>query len=82
MEVRVERRWLELMNKGIETSRDEVRENLILRDHIDSTRQDSPLRLAEDATVIDTSYLTQKEQLQIAFDLARSIIAKKELPIR
>ena len=82
IEVRVERRWLELMNKGIETSRDEVRENLMLRDHIDSTREDSPLRLADDATVIDTSYLTQKEQLQIAFDLARSVIAKKELPIR
>ena len=82
LEVRVERRWLELKDKGIETNRDEVKDNLILRDHIDSTRQDSPLRMAEDATVIDTSYLTQKEQLQIAFDLARSIISKKELPIR
>ncbi len=79
IEVRVERRWLELLNKGIIATRDEVRDNLLLRDHIDSTRYDSPLRKAEDATVIDTSYLTQKEQLQISFDLARSIIANPGL---
>lgn len=79
IEVRVERRWLELMNKGINASREDVRENLTLRDHIDSTRFDSPLRKAEDATVIDTSYLTPKEQLQISFDLARSIIANTGL---
>ncbi|MEO6130578.1 MAG: (d)CMP kinase [Saprospiraceae bacterium] len=74
IEVRVERRWLELNNKGIHASMDEVRENLLRRDHIDSTREDSPLKKAEDATVIDTSYLTEKEQLQISLDLARSII--------
>ncbi len=75
IEVRVERRWLELTNRGIETTREEVKDNLLQRDHIDSTRADSPLRKAKDATVIDTSYLTQKEQLQISFDLARSIIS-------
>lgn len=75
IEVRVERRWLELTNKGIEVTREEIKENLLRRDHIDSTRADSPLRKADDATVIDTSYLTQKEQLQITFDLARSIIS-------
>jgi cytidylate kinase len=79
IEVRVERRWLELTNKGIEITREEVKDNLLRRDHIDSTRADSPLRKAEDATVIDTSYLTQKEQLQISFDLARSIISNSGL---
>lgn len=74
-EVRVERRWLELQSKGLNVDRNQVRANLLLRDHIDSTRQDSPLKQAADATVIDTSYLTEKEQLQIAFDLARSVIA-------
>lgn len=78
LEVRVERRWLELQNKGIDVSRETVKENLLLRDQIDSTRSDSPLRKAEDATEIDTSYLTPDEQLQIAFDLARSVIAGKE----
>lgn len=76
LEVRVERRWLELDLQGIDLNRDQVRANLLHRDHIDSTRLDSPLRQAEDAMVIDTSYLSEREQLQIAFDLARSIIAK------
>lgn len=80
LDVRVERRWLELINKGINISREEVKTNLLLRDHIDSTRDDSPLRQASDATVIDTSYLTPKEQLQMAVDLARSIIGiRKDL---
>lgn len=82
LEVRVERRWLELQQKGMEIHRDEVRANLQLRDHIDSTRDDSPLRKADDATIIDTSYLTPKEQLQIALDLARSIIDKPEIEYR
>ncbi|HZV72061.1 MAG TPA: (d)CMP kinase [Saprospiraceae bacterium] len=76
LEVRVERRWIELTSRGVNVSRDDVRENLLRRDHIDSTRVDSPLRKAADATVIDTSYLTPKEQLQISFDLARSLISK------
>jgi cytidylate kinase len=79
LEVRVQRRWLELKDKGIDISLDEVRSNLQLRDHIDSTREDSPLTQAADAMVIDTSYLTPKEQLQIALDLARSIIGKPEM---
>jgi cytidylate kinase len=73
-EVRVERRFLELLAKGLDIDREEIRTNLLLRDHIDSTRLDSPLRQAPDATVIDTSYLSEKEQLQIAYDLARSRI--------
>jgi cytidylate kinase len=74
LQVRVERRWLEFQQKGVMLDREEVKANLLQRDHIDSTREDSPLRQAPDATVIDTSFLTQKEQLQIAFDLSRSII--------
>jgi cytidylate kinase len=69
IQVRVERRWLELHNKGINISHEDVKTNLMLRDQIDSTREDSPLMQAIDATVIDTSYLTPKEQLQIALDL-------------
>lgn len=75
-DVRVERRWLELQANGLMIDPKDVRKNLLLRDHIDSTRLDSPLRQAKDATVIDTSYLTEKEQLQIAYDLARSVIAQ------
>jgi CMP/dCMP kinase len=78
-EVRVERRWLELQSKGLNVDRNEVRANLLLRDHIDSTRFDSPLKQAPDAMVIDTSYLSEKEQLQIAYDLARSEISKLDI---
>jgi cytidylate kinase len=78
LDVRVERRWLEQHAKGMDMTREEVKANLLLRDHIDSTREDSPLKQANDAMVIDTSYLTPKEQLQIAFDLARSIIGSQE----
>jgi len=74
LEVRVERRWLELQEKGISIQREEVKANLLERDHIDSTREDSPLRQADNATVIDTSYLTPKEQLQIAYELSRAAI--------
>ncbi len=77
--IRVERRWLELQQKGISATKEEIKENLLLRDKIDSTRADSPLRKAVDATEIDTSYLTPKEQLQIAYDLARSILGQKDL---
>lgn len=76
IDVRVERRWLELSSKGLNVNREKIKENLLIRDHIDSTRLDSPLRQAQDATVIDTSYLSEKEQLQISYDLARSVIAQ------
>ena len=76
LDVRVERRWLELNEKGIVITHKEVKDNLLQRDHIDSTREDSPLRKAEDATVIDTSYLTPKEQLQIAYELARATLER------
>ena len=77
IDVRVERRWNELHICGFTTSREEVRRNLLLRDQIDSTRHDSPLQQAPDAIVIDTSYLSEKEQLQIAYDLAISVIFKE-----
>lgn len=81
LDVRVERRWLEMTGNGIDITREAVRENLLERDRIDTTRDDSPLIKAEDAIVIDNSYLTPEEQLQIAFDLARSVIARQPLDV-
>jgi cytidylate kinase len=63
-EVRAIRRYKELMAKGEATTLEEVRENLAHRDHIDSTREESPLRQATDAIVLDNSTLTQEEQLK------------------
>lgn len=69
--VRAQRRFLELQQKGQEVAFEEVRKNLAERDHIDSTRADSPLRQAEDALVLDNTELNQEQQLQIALDWAK-----------
>ena len=78
IDVRIERRYIELLANGIITTRDEVAEGLAYRDHIDTTREDSPLRQAPDAIVIDNTMLTREEQLQIAFELACNAIEMED----
>lgn len=68
-EVRVQRRFDELHAKGVKASLAEVRENLIARDHEDSTRKVNPLRKAVDAIVLDNSDLDKEEQLQFVLRL-------------
>ena len=66
-EIRAQRRFEELRNGGNESvTFDEVKSNLLMRDQIDSTRAESPLIQAEDAIIIDTSFLTREEQLERA----------------
>ena len=74
IEVRTERRWLELQNRGFDIGREEVEKNIIERDHIDTSRADSPLAKADDAIEIDNSFLDRRQQLDAAYDLARSTI--------
>lgn len=62
-EIRAERRMNELRANGIQITKEEVLANLQMRDHIDSTRSDSPLKKAEDARVLDNSHLTMEQQL-------------------
>jgi cytidylate kinase len=69
-EVRTERRFKELIAKGDSVTKEEVRKNLEERDLIDSTREESPLKQASDAKVLDNSNLTMDEQLQIALNWA------------
>ena len=66
VDVRTKRRYNELKSKGKEVSMQEVRTNLQERDHIDSTRKESPLRQATDARVLDNSNLSMSEQLALA----------------
>lgn len=73
-EIRIERRYQELLSKGLNISRQEIENNLNHRDLIDSTRQDSPLRKAEDAIEIDNSYMTENEQFEIVLELANNLI--------
>ena len=61
-EVRAERRYKELIGKGLEADYDEILKNVQERDFIDSHREVSPLRQADDALVLDNSYMTIPEQ--------------------
>ena len=72
--IRSERRFLELQEKGIKQDIEEVEKNLIERDHIDSTREESPLIQVEDAIVLDNSELSKEEQLEWALNKAFDII--------
>lgn len=62
-EIRAQRRFDELTTKGETVSYEEILQNVQERDHIDSTREASPLRKADDALVLDNSYMTREEQL-------------------
>jgi cytidylate kinase len=64
--IRVQRRFRELYEKNPNITLEEVKQNLTMRDYIDSHREVSPLRQAEDAIVLDNSHLTMRHQLQIA----------------
>ncbi|MCF8318460.1 MAG: (d)CMP kinase [Haliscomenobacter sp.] len=71
IEVRVNRRYLDLISKNAFVSLPDIRRNLFLRDYIDSTRTDSPLLRAEDAIVLNNSNLSKEEQLEICLLLAK-----------
>ena len=73
-EIRAQRRFTELQEKGIPQSLDQVMSNLTKRDHIDSTREESPLIQVKDAIVLDNSALTKKEQLEWVLEKAKTII--------
>lgn len=66
MQVRAERRFKELVSKGIKMSFNQVLENLKKRDLIDTTRAADPLKQAEDAILLDNSLISQDEQLKMA----------------
>lgn len=74
--VRVERRFKELYAKNPNVSIDEVKTNLEMRDYIDSHREVSPLRQADDAILLDNTSLTEKEQFQRALKWAQKEIEK------
>lgn len=66
--VRVERRFKELFAQNPNITIEEVKNNLEMRDYIDSHREVSPLRQAEDALVLDNSNITQEQQLKRALE--------------
>ncbi len=71
---RAERRFLELNERGENVTYEDVLKNVVNRDHIDSTRKDSPLKKAEDAIKIDNSNLTLQQQFEQILQLAQTAI--------
>jgi CMP/dCMP kinase len=63
-EIRAERRYKELLEKGHVVSLDEVLRNIVDRDRQDENRQESPLIKAPDAVVLDNSYMTPAGQMK------------------
>lgn len=68
-EVRATRRFEELKEKGVPANYDDVLANIRERDHIDTTREESPLRQAHDAFVLDNDRLTREQQMDILLKL-------------
>jgi cytidylate kinase len=73
--VRAQRRYDELSAKGDKVSFEEVLENVISRDEADMSRKVSPLRQAEDAVVLDNSYMSVEEQMAWFLELYNKTIS-------
>lgn len=77
-EVRAQRRFDELKRKGQQPDFDEILANVLERDRIDTTREVSPLRKADDAITLDNSNLTPEQQLQWLIEKVEERIADNE----
>lgn len=78
-ETRAQRRFLELRQKSVDVNYEEVLANVVHRDHIDSTRAESPLRRADDAIDLDNSDMTIEQQ-DLWLDRAVALaVAKKNV---
>jgi cytidylate kinase len=75
-DIRVQRRFLELSAKNAAITVAEISENLQHRDLIDTTREHSPLKQADDALVLDNSNMTREAQLDIALQWAQKRISQ------
>ncbi|MGB3800236.1 MAG: (d)CMP kinase, partial [Lewinella sp.] len=72
-ETRTDRRLSELLSAGREASREEVAANLEERDYIDSHREDSPLRQAEDAILLDNTHLDLEELIERGVEMVSTL---------
>jgi cytidylate kinase len=70
-DVRVKRRYDELVKKVIHISLEDVKKNIETRDYNDTNRRESPLRKADDAIVLDNTKLNKEDQLDFILDLIR-----------
>lgn len=73
IDVRAKRRHLELSEKNKQIAFETIKENLAERDFLDQSRADSPLRMAEDAILLDNSNLTREQQLLFVLNLVKNL---------
>ncbi|WP_136467941.1 (d)CMP kinase [Flagellimonas onchidii] len=76
-EARATRRYKELLDRGEEVTYEAVLENVQKRDYIDSTRETSPLRKADDSIEFDNSDMGLEEQFERILNFAQRVILKK-----
>src|SRR5690606_8783639 len=74
-EERAQRRYKELLERGDTVTFNDILKNIQERDHIDTTREDSPLRKAADAIEIDNSEMNLDDQFHTVLQLAKDRIA-------
>ncbi len=74
--VRVERRFEEMYQKNPYVGLEEIKSNLAMRDYIDSHREVSPLRKADDAIELDNTQLSEKQQLEFALKLFKQRVTE------
>lgn len=67
--IRAKRRLKEMESKGIETTLNDVMQNLVERDEMDKSRKESPLIQTEDAILLDTTDFTREEQLKYVLEI-------------
>jgi CMP/dCMP kinase len=77
-DIRAKRRYDELTAKGNQVDYEEIKANIVDRDHYDENREISPLRKAEDALVLDNSQLSREAQLAWALSIVNDILLDKD----
>ena len=71
VEVRAQRRYKELIEKGLSADLEQIKKDIEERDYRDMNRDIAPLRQAEDAVLVDSSYMTIDERVQAILDLIK-----------
>lgn len=77
-DVRTQRRLAELSSKGEYHSFEDVKQNLLKRDHDDTHRKENPLRQAKDAVVLDNTDINKEEQLEFVVKLINDLLLTKD----
>lgn len=72
-DIRASRRFRELKLAGVEVTMEEVKNNINSRDYEDTHREESPLRMADDAIVLDNTYLGYEEQVEFVLDKLKQL---------